>query len=472
MQVAKSRVIHENGTLAPLQVLKNLAFSTGRKNGSSWEICSWYKRPWYTSSCTSVCELLSWKQYRVKAATVRYLVHHNRRCITTSNMKTPRVAIDHNLAEIVEYLPLRHIILDLEQKQVLSKSEVEKIKQDKDTASKLLRVLKSHSVGVYLAFCNSAEDAQSTVPYKYRWLIYDMRRALDSANYTWQWLDDEMVIKESCQHFPTEMTCTLDGWKNRPDVHSCKPLKMFIINHTYRNKLIGVVNEVGNSWLHVREEIDSNSGETVVKRQKTGGVGFKTLFRKMVDDVIFAVEENGNHVGIDIRRWICKYNVPTKTGVHLPLHRFVSLLWLQDQVADAMKDMKEGKRVEKSLHVGGGVRLLLCSPFPTVHIQQYERKYKTYTEKNGIIMMYPQWLQLLDIAHKDAKLEKILPHLKYITPCYTHDSHPSLLLRMMCNECQFFTVSEQDRFSVLNAKTSHPPSAASGREETNQKEEV
>ena len=58
-------------------------------------------------------------------------------------MKTPITSIDHNFAEIVEYLPLPHIIWDLGQKQVLSQSEVEKINKDNDYASKLLTVLKS-----------------------------------------------------------------------------------------------------------------------------------------------------------------------------------------------------------------------------------------------------------------------------------------------------------------------------------------
>ena len=292
-----------------------------------------------------------------------------------------------------------------------------------------------------------------------------MRRALDSANYTWQWLDGENVINESSHHFNTEMACTIDGWKNKTVVESCKPGKMLIINHTPDNKLIGVVNEVSNHSLEVRDDIHSNAFQTRVKRQKITGFWFETLFANMVDDVRIAVEKQGDGIVIDIRRWLLHANkcIPTKTGVQLPLRRFVRLLWLQDQVANAMKDMKEGKSVEKSLHVGGGVRLLMCSPFPTVHIQQYRRYYKTYKEKNGVILMYKQWLRLCHIAHKDAKLEKLLPHLKYITPCYTHDYHQSQGGAERCEECNFFTDAEEHRFSLRDANTScvpQPPVAA------------
>ena len=399
----------------------------------------------------------------VLATSSRHLVRHNRHC-TASKIKTPRLAIDQNFDEILEYLPLQHIIWDLGQKHVLSKYEVEKINKDKHSGYKFLRVLRRHKLDVYLAFCKSAEDSQSTVTYNHTWVIYDMRRALDSANYAWQWLHGENVIKKSCQHFTNEMACTLDGWKNKPAMQPWEPGKMLIINYTPRNKLIGVVNEVGNWALHVREGKDSTSDEHVVKRQKTDGVGFETLFSKMVEGVTFAVVERANCVGIEMISWIL-YNqkyIQTVTGVHLPLPLFVRMMWLQDQVADAMKDMNDGKIVEKSLHVGGGVRLLICSPSPTVHIQQYERDYKTFKQTNGIIVTYTQWSQLLDIAHNDANLEEILPHLKYITPCYTHYSHQSQR-RVACEDCNFFTGAEEKRFSLPGANTgrgTQPPVAA------------
>lgn len=365
-------------------------------------------------------------------------------------MKTPKIAIEHNFAEIVEYLPLRHIIRALGQKQVIAMAEVARIEKDKDPDSKLLSVLKRRNLGVFLAFCNLADDAHPTVRHNYKWLIYNLRRALDSANFTWQWLDGENVIEKSQQHFPTEMACTLDGWKNRPVVKMCKPGKLLIINHTPKNKLIGVVNEVAADWLQHREPPCSIFKQNEVKQQKTVGSGFKTLFSNMVGNVKIAVAENGDHVGIDIRFWR-NYNhglIPTKKGVHLIPDRFVRLMWLQDQVADAMKDIEDGKVVSRSLHVGGGVRLLMCSPFRTVKIHEYRRYYKTYKEKNGITLTYEQWLGLLQIAHNDAELEKILPHLKYMTPCYTKNCHQYHDYARFCSECNFFTAAEESGFST------------------------
>ena len=177
--------------------------------------------------------------------------------------------------------------------------------------------------------------------------------------------------------------------------------------------------------------------------------GYKTVFSILLDDVKLEVVEKAGITWIDIRHW-GKYKdrlIPTKKGIRLPLHRFARLLWLQDQVADAMKDMKDGKRVDKSLLVGGGVRLLLCSPFRTVHIREYYRRYSKATQGHkGLILGYKQWLGLLHVAKKDAMFKMIVPHFKHITPCYTHADHRSHKTARSCAECNFFTAAEEESY--------------------------
>ncbi len=376
-------------------------------------------------------------------------------------MRTPKQAIELKYAEIVERIPFPHVIWDLGRKQVLSKSDVERLEAAEESGEELLEIVMVRDLDFFIAFCQAVEDAHQTIREGCKAVAFNLRRALDPENFGWQWMEGETVLEESHHQFHTELGCSLDGQRSKSMLKTGNPEKMKLIAYTSYDKLIGTVREareVSRQTIGKRPSPppDHHQPPPPMKRQKhedaEGGV-YTTRFSQSLDgDVIMEALEKDGQISIDVRRWYKRSSdgelQPSRKGIRLSLERFVRLMWLQEQVSVIMDDIKAGERVDKSLIVGGAVRLQMSAPFWTVHIREYYRKSdEVFPGRNGIVLKYGQWFKLLHLSQADGHLESAVPEIKNVRPCYTHDDHQNVEGALACGECGFFTDAEEGKLN-------------------------
>jgi len=132
---------------------------------------------------------------------------------------------------------------------------------------------------------------------------------------------------------------------------------------------------------------------------------------------------------IDIRKWSTGY--PTKKGISLSPQRWVSLLWSHKRLAGLIKDVKEGRRVDRRLHISGSVFASIASPRWTINIREWYLK--DGSEKpgwKGIILQFRQWEQLLAL---EDKVITCMAEVRDVEPSCL--DHHNLEEALHCGEC-------------------------------------
>ena len=155
------------------------------------------------------------------------------------------------------------------------------------------------------------------------------------------------------------------------------------------------------------------------------------------DRFVQIVEWKGE-LGVDIRQW--EHEKPTTKGIRLTLMQFKNLTTGMDSSvspAFATDDGTESYRAIKdvSFHVGANVFVKVTKDNPCVDIRQYWKppnQDDLVPTKKGLCLR-PSEYKLFRECVPD--IEKSLPELKNVIPCYMRDDHNNPLGMLSCDYC-------------------------------------
>ena len=138
---------------------------------------------------------------------------------------------------------------------------------------------------------------------------------------------------------------------------------------------------------------------------------------------------NNGEPRIDLREFkqTEKSKFPTKKGISLNLELFKSLALATDMVDTAMN-----KNEDLHYHIGGNIFLTVRSDNPCVDIRKYwkpENEVNLVPTKKGICLRPTEYVNLKSHV---SNLEKEVPQLETIVPCFMRDDHQNQLGMFRC----------------------------------------
>ena len=144
---------------------------------------------------------------------------------------------------------------------------------------------------------------------------------------------------------------------------------------------------------------------------------------------------------IDIRKFESNGNVliPSKKGVSIPLRRYVSLRGIMPDGTRMLEEQRGGREIKFRNHVGGGLHLVVTSPYRGVTLRHYyqdDPDGKELKPGKGLFLNTKEWKLLCVI---DKKLDSIIPELVSTIRCTDTNSHSNQEVAFACRECNPFT---------------------------------
>ena len=141
---------------------------------------------------------------------------------------------------------------------------------------------------------------------------------------------------------------------------------------------------------------------------------------------------NNGERRIDLREFKqtekCKF--PTTIGINLSLEFFKSLTLATDMVDTALN-----KNEDLHYHIGGNIFLTVRSDNPCVDLRKYwkpENEENLVPTKKGICLRPAEYITLKSHV---STLEKEVPQLETILPCFMRDDHQNQLGMLRCATC-------------------------------------
>lgn len=141
---------------------------------------------------------------------------------------------------------------------------------------------------------------------------------------------------------------------------------------------------------------------------------------------------------VDLRQW--ENNYPSKKGVSLNLMQYKNLLAALDLTitpafTNDQKELQFKAAKNGSHHLGANVFVSARQDNPCVDIRQYWKpsNYTTIVPTKRGLCLRPTEFKALQSYISD--IEKLLPELKDVIPCYMRDDHSNQLGMMSCKNC-------------------------------------
>ena len=129
---------------------------------------------------------------------------------------------------------------------------------------------------------------------------------------------------------------------------------------------------------------------------------------------------------VDLREW--NLDKPTKKGISLTLMRWKEFLDQLDYLDEALKEKKSYNR-----HLGGNVNVTVTENSVYVDIRQH---WKPATEvvptKKGLCLRPKEFSLLKQLL---PEINRTLPELDAVVPCYLQVDHMNQLGMLDCSEC-------------------------------------
>ena len=141
------------------------------------------------------------------------------------------------------------------------------------------------------------------------------------------------------------------------------------------------------------------------------------------------VTEWKGEMRVDIREW--DNDLPTKKGVSLSLMQYKNLLaGIETFIDPAMKENKN-----EMFNLGANVFMKVRKNNPCVDIRQFwkpPQHSEAVPTKKGICLRPSEYAALKTFI---PEIEKLLPELENVIPCYMQDDHMNQLGMLRCKYC-------------------------------------
>ena len=132
---------------------------------------------------------------------------------------------------------------------------------------------------------------------------------------------------------------------------------------------------------------------------------------------------------VDLREW--QHNYPTKKGISLNLVQYKNLLaGLDISINPALTENKDDL-----FHLGANVFVKAKEDNPCMDIRQYwipPNQQESVPTKKGLCLRSMEYKALTD---QMSEIEKHLPELQNVIPCYMQDDHSNQEGMMRCKMC-------------------------------------
>ncbi|KAK3082482.1 hypothetical protein FSP39_015866 [Pinctada imbricata] len=165
----------------------------------------------------------------------------------------------------------------------------------------------------------------------------------------------------------------------------------------------------------------------------------ETYCEELGDDKIIRVMKSVDSFSVDIRQLLPNGEICLTKGQTLTPSRWRILNDNIQEIDDAVKELREGKRVRKMIHLGGNVRLSVQSPYKCVNIRQFVYGENAYNKGTliatsfGLSLKLAQWEGL---KYHLASVNANLPvDVQSIVPCYMSPDHSNQMGFFECREC-------------------------------------
>ena len=130
---------------------------------------------------------------------------------------------------------------------------------------------------------------------------------------------------------------------------------------------------------------------------------------------------------------------PTKTGIALSPHRFMTLLAHIDSIRSNVERIRSRElNITYKLHLGGGVFVSLSSDFRAVNVRHFfqpEGEITPHPTKKGLALRFCEWDSLVAQLADISKLVDIDER-----PCFERLDHIDPTTRFHCKECNPFSM--------------------------------
>ncbi len=126
---------------------------------------------------------------------------------------------------------------------------------------------------------------------------------------------------------------------------------------------------------------------------------------------------------------------PTIKEFCLNLQRWNQLVWNLEEIKLAVDDQVEGKEIRFTQHLGGNHYVRVNSGFEVVDLRRFwlpDGQSEIRATRNGIALKFDEFRKLTSFL---PHIEKVVPELTDVQPCYMEPDHANLLGALYCSEC-------------------------------------
>ncbi len=127
--------------------------------------------------------------------------------------------------------------------------------------------------------------------------------------------------------------------------------------------------------------------------------------------------------------------LPTVREFHLSLQRWNQLVSNLADIEQTIQEHKNGRDVRLEQHLGGNYYLSIKGGFETVTLRKYRIKEggtDLRPTRTGITLKFEEFERLASLI---PVIERLVPELTTIQPCYMQPDHANLLVALYCSEC-------------------------------------
>ena len=144
------------------------------------------------------------------------------------------------------------------------------------------------------------------------------------------------------------------------------------------------------------------------------------------NDRYVQVTEWKGELRVDLREW--NDDKPTKKGISLTLMRWKNWVDYVEYVDEALADKKA-----YSSHLGGNVYCTIDEGSTCVDLRQYWKPEETVVPtKKGLCLRPSEYNVLKELI---PEIDKTLPELETVVPCYLQSDHMNQEGMLQCPEC-------------------------------------
>lgn len=156
----------------------------------------------------------------------------------------------------------------------------------------------------------------------------------------------------------------------------------------------------------------------------------------------------GNDVYLDIRKYEHyselvvkeyafeeKFVLPAIREFRLSLERWNQIVLNIADIEQTMVEHKNGRDVRFELHLGGNYYLHINSGFEAVNLRKYQIPAKAndiQPTRTGTVLKFEEFDRLVSLI---PEIERLVPELATIQPCYMQPDHANVLGALYCTEC-------------------------------------